>query len=306
MKIFITGMCGVIGSELAAELRRRGHQVTGCDLQHSHLADYCRCDIADYRQLREAIQFAQPDYVYNTAAEFGRRNGEDYYEQLFRTNMIGTKNLINLAREFDYGIVQFSSSEVYGDYEGVMTEDVPVRTVIKPLNDYAGTKIFNEWQMTNGHAMYGTRYVIVRLFNLYGNEPYSPYRSVICRFCHAALAGERIVVHQGHQRSFIYISDAVNTLANIVGNFNCGAVYNIGNATEMFRIEDVAGLILRSAGASPDLLDIRAEEPLTTRIKICDTTAAEKALGHRITVGFEEGIHKTLAFLRAEHAPPCS
>ncbi|MBT1072500.1 NAD-dependent epimerase/dehydratase family protein [Pelotalea chapellei] len=300
MKIFITGICGVVGSELARELRSRGHQVTGCDLQHTPLADYYRCDIADYRQLREALEWAKPDIVYNAAAEFGRKNGEDYYEQLFRTNMIGTKNLISLAREFGYRIVQFSSSEVYGDYDGVMTEDVTERLVIKPLNDYAGTKIFNEWQMINGHAMYGIPYVIVRLFNLYGNEPYSRYRSVICRFCNDALAGNRIIVHQGHQRSFIYITDAVNTLANIVNNFQCGAVYNIGNTTEMFRIEDVAQSILRKACASPDLLDVREAEPLTTRIKICDTTAAEKALGHRITVGFEEGIERTLAFLRAE------
>ncbi|MBT0652294.1 NAD-dependent epimerase/dehydratase family protein [Geomobilimonas luticola] len=301
MKIFITGICGVVGSELARELRSRGHLVTGCDLEHTHLADYYRCDVADYRQLRLVLESVKPDYVYNAAAEFGRRNGEEYYEQLFRTNMIGTKNLITLAREFDYGIVQFSSSEVYGDYDGVMTEDVPERVVIRPLNDYAGTKIFNEWQMVNGHAMFGIRYVTVRLFNLYGNEPYSPYRSAICRFCYDALTGRRITVHQGHQRSFIYIADAVHTLANIVDTFQCGEVYNIGNSREMFRIEEVAELIVRKAGASPALLDIREAEPLTTRIKVCDTTAAERALGHRITVGFEEGIERTLAFLRAEH-----
>jgi dTDP-glucose 4,6-dehydratase len=153
--------------------------------------------------------------------------------------------------------------------------------------------------------MYGTRYVIVRLFNLYGNEPYSSYRSVICQFCHDALAGKRIKVHLGHQRSFIFISDAVRTLANIVDNFSSGSIYNIGNATEMFKIEDVARLILRKAGLSEKHLDIHPEEPLTTRIKLCDTTAAEKHLDHRITVTFEDGIEKTLSFLRNDHSMQC-
>lgn len=300
MKIFITGVLGVIGSELARELRNRGHEVAGCDLYHSHSPDYFRCDIGDYRQLHDTLVETNPDIVYNAAGEFGRRNGEDYYEQLFRTNLTGAKNLISLARKFKFRIVHFSSSEIYGDYDGLLTEDVPDRTVIRPMNDYAGTKIFNEWQLRNGCLAHGVEHVIVRLFNLYGNEPYSPYRSVICRFCFYASTGGKLTVFRGHSRSFLYISDAVHTLANIADRFVGGSIYNIGNSSRFYDIEEVAAMIIRRAGASPDLVEIKGMEPLTARMKRCDTRAAESALGHRITVGIEEGIGLTLSFLKNE------
>jgi dTDP-glucose 4,6-dehydratase len=298
MKVFITGILGVIGSQLAIELRARGHEVSGCDLTHHHAAGYFRCDIAEYRQLQDVLTKVRPDYVYNTAAEFGRWNGEAYYEQLVRTNIIGTKNVINLANELGFRMVHFSSSEVYGDFDEEMKESVTDRVVIKPMNDYAGTKMFNEWQLVNSSTMYGTQYVLVRLFNVYGNEPYSVYRSVICRFCHDALAGRPLVVFGGHKRTFIHISDVVKTLANIMDNFRPSRIYNIGNSDELLSIEEAARTIVRLAGATDELIEITEPEILTTRIKICDASLAEAELGHRVTVGFEEGIARTIRFTK--------
>jgi dTDP-glucose 4,6-dehydratase len=125
MKILITGGLGTVGKGLSGELRSRGHTVITCDLQHqpdekgfslhSDLANpsYARCDIADYRQLERVFITMGPfDVVYNCAAEFGRWNGEDFYEQLWRTNAIGTKNLIRLQEKLRFRLIHFSSSEV--------------------------------------------------------------------------------------------------------------------------------------------------------------------------------------------------
>ena len=62
--------------------------------------------------------------VYHLAAEFGRWNGEDYYENLWMTNAIGTKNVLRMQEREGFQAVYFSSSEVYGDYSGTMREEV--------------------------------------------------------------------------------------------------------------------------------------------------------------------------------------
>ena len=87
-KILVTGGLGVVGTELVRELRERGHEVWVCDLMHNHHPQYIRCDIGEYRQLERIFQEHTFDYVYNLAAEFGRWNGEDYYEKVWHSNGI--------------------------------------------------------------------------------------------------------------------------------------------------------------------------------------------------------------------------
>ena len=109
MRILVTGGLGTVGTGLIKELRSRGHQVISCDLYHlpdevgfSLHADlsmptYVRCDVGEFRQIERVFERMAPfDYVYHCAAEFGRWNGEDFYETLWRTNAIGTKNIIRL------------------------------------------------------------------------------------------------------------------------------------------------------------------------------------------------------------------
>ena len=91
MRILITGSKGVIGSKLSEVLRDKGHEVFGLDLFHTNeyyghgvgkvpKDNYFRCDISEYRQLKVVIDYFKPDLVYNCAAEFGRWNGEHFYE----------------------------------------------------------------------------------------------------------------------------------------------------------------------------------------------------------------------------------
>ena len=94
---------------------------------------------------------------------------------------MGTKNVLRMQEREGFQAVYFSSSEVYGDYAGTMSEEVMDRVEIKQLNDYAMSKSVNEMQVLNSAAQFKTQSVRVRLFNTYGpGEYYSPYRSVIC------------------------------------------------------------------------------------------------------------------------------
>jgi len=308
-KILVTGGLGAVGSVLVKELRARGHETWVADLPHNDDAMYLRCDVGEYRQVEQLFTSGEWahgyfrgvrtfDFVYHLAAEFGRWNGEDFYDTLWRSNAVGTKNILRMQERYGFRGIYFSSSEVYGDYDGVMSEDVLNIVPIRQMNDYAISKWVNELQVLNSAAMHGTESVRVRLFNTYGpGEPYSPYRSVICLFCYRALHNMPFKVYRGHHRTSTYITDTVNTLANICERFMPGEVYNVGGL-DYHDIETAAQLVIKHTGCKPDLAEYCESEPFTTISKKVDCTKAIQHLGHKSTVGFDEGIYKTVQWMR--------
>lgn len=311
IRILVTGGLGTVGRGLIEELRNRGHHVVSCDLAHqpdevgfSLRTDiesplYARCDVGEFRQIERVIEQLGPfDYIYHCAAEFGRWNGEDFYETLWTTNAIGTKNLIRLQERLKFRLIHFSSSEVYGDWPNIMVETVMDEYEIKQLNDYAMTKWVNEMQIRNSGLQYGTESVVVRLFNTYGpGELYSPYRSVNCRFLYCALNGLPWTVFRGHSRTSTYLADTVRTVANITNNFKAGETYNIGG-DKLHSIEELSDTILMITGADPKLIHYQDSEILTTKAKLVDTVKSNRDLDHRNSYSLEEGMRLTAEWMR--------
>ena len=315
--ILVTGGLGAVGSFLTQELRSRGHNVFVCDLRHHNNPQYARCDVGQFHQVErlwtgggwqngyspEGWKF---DVVYHLAAEFGRWNGEDYYENLWQTNAIGTKNILRMQEKEGFQAIYFSSSEVYGDYQGVMSEDVMDKVEIRQMNDYAISKWVNEMQVSNSAEQFNTESVRVRLFNTYGpGEPYSPYRSVICLFCYRALHNIPYTVYRGHHRTSTYITDMARTLANIVDNFRSGEVYNIGGE-DYHTIEEVSEIILRlldKKDLESQLVTFQDSEAMTTLKKLVDCSKAKRDLQHKTLVRLEEGIANTLTWMKQFYSP---
>lgn len=311
MNILITGVLGTVGSVLKDKLKSRGHKVFGVDLYHhfgeagfsqkmsSEEVTYCRCDIGEFRQIERVIESFGPfDLVYNCAAEFGRWNGEDYYEQLWKSNVIGLKNIIRLQEKHRFKLVHFSSSEVYGDYEGIMKESILDEIEIKQMNDYAISKWTNEMQIRNSRILDSTESVIVRLFNTYGpGEYYHPYRSVNCKFCYHALNGLPITVFKGHFRSSTYVDDAVTAISNISDNFIDGRIYNIGS-NEYHNIEQLAQIIWDYTSADSSLITYKESEKLTTKSKTPDISLSVKELNYKSSVGLVNGVHNTIDWMK--------
>jgi dTDP-glucose 4,6-dehydratase len=315
--ILVTGGLGAVGSYLTKELRSRGHSVFVADTRHHGDPLYARCDVGEFRQVERLWTGSgwpngytparrQFDCVYHLAAEFGRWNGEDYYENLWRTNAVGVKNILRMQEREGFEAVYFSSSEVYGDFEGVMSEDVMDTVEIKQMNDYAMSKWVNEMQVCNSATQFGTKSVRVRLFNTYGpGEYYSPYRSVICLFCYRLLHNMPITVYRNYKRTSTFITDMARSLSNVSESFKAGEVYNVGG-DDFHTIEDVAEIILHQVGKEArrhELVVYKEDELLTTRQKKVDCAKARRDLQHRTTVTLEDGIAQTLAWMKDVYQP---
>ena len=298
--ILVTGGRGFIGTNLTNELRSRGHDVWTCDILQGEDPRHTRVDTGVYQQLDALTRGRRFDFVYHLAAEYGRWNGEDHYENVWRTNVVGTKNLLRLQEIHRFRTIFFSSAEVYGDYDQLMSEDVMERVPLKQMNDYAISKWAGELQCLNHAAMFGTETVRVRPVGCYGpHEYYSPYRGVIPIFVYQALRGRQFKVHRGHQRIFDYVEDTCRTFANIVDNFIPGEVYNVGGREDwVIGIEELADIVVQATGASPSLAEYDGEEGFTTRVKVVDVSKARRDLKHDPQVDIREGVRRYVAWMR--------
>ncbi|ODS32772.1 MAG: NAD-dependent epimerase/dehydratase [Candidatus Scalindua rubra] len=297
-KILVTDSKGTLGTPLVKELLRRGHEVWGCDLQHQRDENYIRADVSNYRQLERVFE-QDYDYVYHLAAEFGRINGEEYYDTLWQTNVIGTRNILELQKNKGFKLIFASSSEIYGDkHADILGEDMPLNYSIIQPNDYAVTKWVNEIQIMNFEKRFGIEAVRCRFFNAYGpGEYYHHYRSVVCLFCYRALFGISWQVYEGYHRVFMYIDDFIPTLANVCEKFIPGEVYNIGG--EEFRsVKELSNLILQYTDADPKLVEYLPEDRHNVLNKRPDISKAKKQFRHNPKVILEEGVPITIEWMK--------
>ncbi len=298
-KILVTGSKGTLGSRLVEVLKKRGHEVWEVDLQHHPGEKYLRADIAEYRQLERVFEQSY-DYVFHLAAEFGRINGEEYYDTLWKTNVIGTRNILEWQVKKGFKLIFTSSSEIYGETaEPLLSEDLPDKKTIIQHNDYALTKWVNEVQVLNFEKRFNSPIVRLRLFNAYGpGEYYHPYRSVVCLFIYRALKSISYDVFEGYSRVFMYVDDLIPTLANVVEFYKAGEVYNIGG-TEYRSVRELSELVLKLTGGNPDLVRYLPEDKHNTVSKRPDIRKAVAELEHAPHILLEEGLPQTVAWMQA-------
>lgn len=301
MKILVTGSEGTLGTRLVPQLRFEGHDVWGCDLQHSGSEQTLRADVANHRELAAVFEQVKPDYVYHLAAEFGRLNGEGWYEQLWTTNAIGTRNVLELCRRHDSYMIFASSSEIYGEVkQDILTEDLSLTEPLFQPNEYALSKWVNEVQIKNFAAKHDDfpRPIVCRFFNAYGpGEKYHDYRSVVALFCYRALHGMDFTVYKGYHRTFMFIDDFIPTLTNVGKYGKPGETYNIGGR-DYRSVEDVYSIILEEVGDTRSEVTVLGEDEHNVVSKKPSIEKAEQDLGHDPKVTIEEGVPITLNWMR--------
>jgi len=295
MKILITGSQGTLGQPLMKELRKRGHEVWGCDISHQKDEKYIRCDISEFRQIEKVLS-KKFDFVYNLAAEFGRINGEEYYEKVWKTNVIGLRNILELQKKFGFKLIHTSSSEIYGDIKvDYLKEDI---IPSYQENDYAISKWVNEMQCKNFTKRYGNEIMTIRLFNAYGpGEFYTPYRSVVCLFCYRALLDLPYTVFKDYHRVFMYIDDLIPTFANACEKFVSGEIINIGGE-EYRSVEELNNIILKQLGKTDKFVTYLPQDKHNITNKRPDITKAKKLLNHNPSIPLEVGVERTLEWMK--------
>jgi dTDP-glucose 4,6-dehydratase len=311
MRIFITGIDGTLGRVLREELRRHGHEVFGCDVHHHADPQIERADIADFRQLERAFRTVKPDIVYHLAAEFGRQNGEEYYEQLWRTNCIGTRNVIECCLNQNAKLIFASSSEAYGDVDGyaACSEDYREEWLDQFApdfhNEYALTKWTNERQIRIARRHRGLQSVILRFFNAYGpGEYYTPYRSVVCLFTYRLMQGLPITVYRGYKRVFMWVGDWARTAATVADRFDQATAYsaiNIGGS-EFASVADLKDRIVTLLGGSASEIRYLDAEKANVTSKKPDLAIARRILDHCPDTTLDVGLPATVAWMKEQYS----
>lgn len=298
--ILVTGGKGFIGTNLTNELRNRGNDVYTCDITQHQDPKHYKADCSEYQQMEKLFRKHKFDFVYHLAAEYGRWNGEDHYQNLWKTNVIGTKNMLRLQEIHKYKMIFFSSAEVYGDYDGLMSENVMEKIPIKQMNDYAISKWAGELQCLNSTAMFGNEIVRVRPVGCYGpHEYYSPYRGVIPIFVYHCLIKKPFKVYGSHKRIFDYVEDTCRTFSNISENFIPGEVYNIGSDEKwIIDIKTLAKMVIELTGANPALMQHHEEEGFTTKVKVVDYSKSRRDLNHKATIDLREGLSRYIKWMK--------
>lgn len=306
-RILVTGSEGTLGRKLVTELEQRGHDVWGCDLMHSSREQYTRADIGEANQVDRAFQEAQPEVCYALAAEFGRRNGEEYPSQLWRTNLTGNQNVIDACVKHNTHLVFASSSEVYGTLSdgNDMKEELLKSKPPTFHNSYALSKWSNECQINIAIANRGLRATILRFFNAWAApESYTPYRSVVCLFTYRLMKGLPITVFKDYHRVYMHCSDWARTVANVADRFQYlynGDVLNIGGR-EYVSVEELKDKILRVLGGTKSQITYLTKEQANVQNKRPNIDRAVLHLSHDPKITLDEGLPEYVVWMRSHHA----
>lgn len=308
MRILITGSKGVLGTVLTRTLRLRGHDVFGCDLMHSEDPNYMRADINNLTQLGFVFSRFSPDIVFHLAAEFGRVNGEEFYEQLLTTNILGLQNVISQCVSDNVPLVFASSSEAYGLSELYVSGQPLYENLLNSFcprfhNKYALTKFVGEQLIDVACRTEGLNAIVLRFFNVYGPpEPYNPYRSVVCQFAYKILKGLPVVVTKDGYRSHLWIGDWADTVANVADKYDqvIGKTFNIGS-DDYESIPVLAAKLVKIINPTNQNISYIDSETNNSPTKKPDNTQARVWLNHNPKMPLELGLQMTVDWMRREY-----
>ena len=310
-KYLVTGAAGFIGSSLVRALLERGDEVRGIDNlstgKRENLAevlkhmDFRQADILDLDAAREACSGV--DYVFHEAAIPSVPKSILDPLGSNRANVDGTVNLLVAARDAKVKrVVYAASSSAYGD-----TPTLPKREDMSPnpISPYAVAKLASEHYMISFYRCYGLETVCLRYFNIFGprQDPTSPYSGVLAKFSLQMLHGEQPTIFGDGEtsRDFTYIDNAVsaNLLACSAPAAECaGRVFNCATGRRATLNQTFA--LLKPLTGFTGTVKYAPERGGDIKHSLADITLAQKHLGYKPLVTFEEGLRRTVEWYRTE------
>ena len=307
----VTGVAGFIGSSIARALLAQGDQVRGIDNlstgKQENMAevlnriDFREADLLDMEAMRRASTGV--DCVFHQAAIPSVPKSVKDPLGSNQTNVDGTVNILIAARDAKVRrVVYAASSSAYGD-----TPTLPKHEEMRPdpISPYAVAKLASEYYMVSFYRCYGLETVCLRYFNIFGprQDPTSPYSGVLAKFITQMLRGEQpMIFGDGSQsRDFTYIDNAVHAnllAAKAPAAAVAGGVFNVATGTRA-DLNETFQILKKLTGYSGDV-KYGPEREGDVKHSLADITSAEKHLGYKPQVDFEEGLRRTVDWYRGE------
>jgi UDP-glucuronate decarboxylase len=301
--VLVTGGAGFIGSHLCERLLNAGNDVLCVDNFSSSSRDNIRHLLGNpgFELMRHDVTwplYVEVDQIFHLACPASPIHYQRDPVQTTKTAVLGSINMLGLAKRLNARILLTSTSEVYGDPEvHPQREDYWGRVnPIGPRACYdegkraAETLFFDYWRQHDLDIR------VVRLFNTYGPRMHPHDGRVVSNFVVSALAGDPITLYgDGSQtRSFCYVDDLVDGLLRMMdAPHEVTGPINLGNPGE-FTIRELAELVIKLTGSTSEIVyePLPVDDP--TRRKP-DIGLAESTLGWSPTIPLHEGLERTIA-----------
>ena len=285
-KVLVTGGAGFVGSFLCDRLINEGHEVvvidnffTGKKSNLLHLQDNPNFELIRHDIVQPIL--VEVDWIFNLACPASPVHYQYNPVKTVKTSVMGTLNMLGLAKRVKARILQASTSEVYGDPQ-VHPQPESYVGHVNPIglrSCYDEGKRVAETLMMDYHRQSQIDVKIVRIFNTYGPRMNADDGRVISNFIVAALRGEPIVIHgDGQQsRSFCYVTELVDALYRMMKTENFTGPVNTGNPAE-FTVIELAEKILEMTNSVSKIVNVDAREDDPVRRKP-DISLAKQRLG---------------------------
>jgi len=307
VRALVTGGAGFLGSHLCDRLLHDGHEVICVDNYFSgkrpnisHLLDNRNFELVRHDVVEPIL--LEVDRIFHLACPASPVHYQYNPVKTIKTSVMGTINMLGIAKRVHARILLASTSEVYGDPEQHPQTESYWGHVnpIGPRACYDEGKRVAETLMMDYHRQNQVDIRIVRIFNTYGPRMAINDGRVVSNFCVAALRGEDLEVYgDGKQtRSFAYVDDIVEALVRMMDQEEHIGPVNIGNPSEITILE-LASMAIEFAGSSSKLkvTPPREDDPIRRRP---DITLARKLLKWEPRVPLNTGLRKTIDHMRAE------
>ncbi|MFC0081991.1 dTDP-glucose 4,6-dehydratase [Aciditerrimonas ferrireducens] len=313
MHLLVTGGCGFIGSNFVRywveehpedqvvvldALTYAGNRENLAGLEER--VPVVVADVCDAEAVGEAVRRYQVDTVVHFAAESHNSLAVLDPGRFFRTNVLGTQTLLEVARRAE--IARFhhiSTCEVYGDLgldeDRAFTEEDPYR----PRTPYNASKAGADHAVRAYVETYGLPATITNCANNYG--PYQFPEKVIPLFATRALRDEPLPLYAStaNRREWLHVRDHCRAIEAVLAKGRLGETYHVGSGVEA-SIEEIADAVLGALGKPATLKTVVPDRPGHDRRYLLDTTKIRRELGWAPSIGFAEGLAETVRWY-AEH-----
>ncbi|HOF01985.1 MAG TPA: SDR family oxidoreductase [Spirochaetota bacterium] len=305
-RVLVTGGAGFIGSHLCERLLNEGNDVICLDNFFTGNKENIVKLIGNpyFELVRHDVifpYFAEVDEIYNLACPASPIHYQFNAIKTIKTNLVGSMNMLGLAKRVKAKILQASTSEVYGDPE-VHPQVEEYRGNVNPIGIracYDEGKRCAETLFFDYHRSHKLKIKVIRIFNTYGPNMHPQDGRVVSNFIMQALKNQDITIYgDGMQtRSFCYISDLVDGMIKMIASRDdfTGPV-NLGNPNE-FTILELAEKIIKLSGSKSKIAfrPLPQDDPKQRKP---DISLAKKELGWSPGIQLEEGLLKTIDYFK--------